>query len=62
MSKKFHEFWKQNRNPITMGSTKDNLLHRDNVSREQIVARERLRESSSEIKELKERIKNRQDD
>lgn len=53
MSKKFHEFWKQNRNPITMGSTKDNLLHRDNVSREQIVARERLRQSSLEIKELK---------
>ena len=62
MDSKFHEFWKENRNPITMGTTRDNLLHRDNVSREEIVSRERLREASLEIKELKQRIKNRQDD
>ncbi len=41
---KFHAFWKNNRHPITMKDcAKEKEVHKDNRSKEQLVALERLR-------------------
>ena len=59
---KFHSFWKNDLNPITMRPNRDNILHVDNMSREETVALERKRQESVEIREIMERIKEQQDD